>query len=215
MPKISHAQWGRDGTGIPTPSPRIGDRAGKDQSRKGLKPAVELGEIALDLSNPDRKVRIGKGLAKDLSEKVIQVLRKYARVFAWGPEDMPRVNRSVIMHRLVVDPAYRPVKQKCRHLSAERRQKNGDGVGRGGVSPSPSPTPESFPHPCPRFKRGRGSSAGMRHIVIPTWRICVDYTDLNKACPQDPFPLPRTDQLVDEIGQCELHSFMDAFKEYH
>ena len=29
------------------------------------------------------------------------------------------------------------------------------------------------------------------------WRVCVDFTDLNKACPKDPFPMPRIDQLVD------------------
>lgn len=49
----------------------------------------------------------------------------------------------------------------------------------------------------------------------PTWRMCVDYTNLNKACPQDPFPLPRTDQLVDRTTGCELLSLMDAFKGNH
>ena len=29
------------------------------------------------------------------------------------------------------------------------------------------------------------------------WWVCVDFTDLNKACPKDPFPMPRIDQLVD------------------
>lgn len=34
----------------------------------------------------------------------------------------------------------------------------------------------------------------------PAWRMCADYTDLNKACPNDMFPLPRIDQLVDEMA---------------
>jgi Reverse transcriptase (RNA-dependent DNA polymerase). len=47
------------------------------------------------------------------------------------------------------------------------------------------------------------------------WRMCVDSTDLNKACPKDNFPLPRIDQLVDSTAGCELMSFLDAFSGYH
>jgi hypothetical protein len=35
------------------------------------------------------------------------------------------------------------------------------------------------------------------------WRMCVDYTTLNKACPKDLFPLPRIDQVVDSTAGCE------------
>ncbi|XP_066163778.1 uncharacterized protein [Oryza sativa Japonica Group] len=47
------------------------------------------------------------------------------------------------------------------------------------------------------------------------WRMCVDFTDLNKACPKDHFPLPRIDQLVDSTAGCELLSFLDAYSGYH
>ena len=43
------------------------------------------------------------------------------------------------------------------------------------------------------------------------WRVCVDFTDLNKACPKDSFPLPRIDQLVDSASGHERMSFLDAF----
>ena len=43
------------------------------------------------------------------------------------------------------------------------------------------------------------------------WRMCVDFTDLNKACPKDSYPLPWTDILVDSIARHQLLSFMDAF----
>ena len=46
------------------------------------------------------------------------------------------------------------------------------------------------------------------------WRICVDFTDLNKACPKDSFPLPRIDQLVDSIAGHKLLTFVDAFSRY-
>jgi hypothetical protein len=42
------------------------------------------------------------------------------------------------------------------------------------------------------------------------WRMCVDYTSLNKACPKDPFPLPRIDQIIDSTSGCKILSFLDA-----
>ena len=47
------------------------------------------------------------------------------------------------------------------------------------------------------------------------WRVCVDFTDLNKACPKDPFPMPRIDQLVDATISHPQMSFLDAFQRYH
>ena len=47
------------------------------------------------------------------------------------------------------------------------------------------------------------------------WRLCIDYTDINKACPKDPFPLPRIDQIVDSTARCDLLSFLDAYSGYH
>ena len=45
--------------------------------------------------------------------------------------------------------------------------------------------------------------------------MCVDYTDLNKHCPKDPFGLPRIDQVVDSMAGCALLSFLDCYSGYH
>ena len=45
--------------------------------------------------------------------------------------------------------------------------------------------------------------------------MCVDYTSLNKACPKDPFPLPRIDHIIDSTSECEILSFLDAYSGYH
>jgi hypothetical protein len=56
-------------------------------------------------------------------------------------------------------------------------------------------------------------------ILVPKknrkWRVCVDYTSLNKACPKDLLPLPHIDQVVDLTTGCELLSFLDAYSGYH
>jgi hypothetical protein len=46
-------------------------------------------------------------------------------------------------------------------------------------------------------------------------RMCVDYTGLNKACPKDPFLLPRIDQVIDSMAVSELLCFLDAYSFYH
>ena len=45
--------------------------------------------------------------------------------------------------------------------------------------------------------------------------MCVDYTDLNKHCPKDPFGLPRIDKVIDSTAGCELLPFLDCYSGYH
>lgn len=56
-------------------------------------------------------------------------------------------------------------------------------------------------------------------VVVPKkeekWRVCVDYTNLNDACPKYNFPLPWIDQIVDSIAGHKMLSFLDAFSGYH
>ena len=56
-------------------------------------------------------------------------------------------------------------------------------------------------------------------VVVPKkggkWRVCVDYTDLNEACPKDIFPLPCIDQIMDAIVGHGILSFLEAFIGYH
>jgi len=47
------------------------------------------------------------------------------------------------------------------------------------------------------------------------WRMCVDFTDLNKACLKDSYPLPNIDALVDSASGCKMLSFLDAFSGYN
>ena len=47
------------------------------------------------------------------------------------------------------------------------------------------------------------------------WRMCVDFTDLNKACPKDSYPFSRVDVLVNSTAQHYLLSFIDAFSGYN
>jgi len=47
------------------------------------------------------------------------------------------------------------------------------------------------------------------------WWMCVDFTDLNKHCPKDPYPLPRINKLVDIAAGCKMMTLLDCFLGYH
>jgi hypothetical protein len=56
-------------------------------------------------------------------------------------------------------------------------------------------------------------------VLVPKktsqWRMCIDYTDLNRHCPKDPFPLPCIDQVVDSTVGSTLLCFLDCYSGYH
>ena len=56
-------------------------------------------------------------------------------------------------------------------------------------------------------------------VMVPkkekSWRLCVDFKDLNKAFPKDPFPLPRIDQIIDATAGHESLCFLNAYSGYH
>ena len=56
-------------------------------------------------------------------------------------------------------------------------------------------------------------------VIVPKnggkWRVCIDFTNLNEACPKDSFPLPHIDQIVDATLRHKILSFMDAFLGYN
>ena len=126
-------------------------------------------------------------------------------VFAWQPSDIPGVPREVIEHHLAVCPHAIPVKQKVWKQASERwqfiveeiKKLEAAGLVRGVL------------HPTWLANQVVIQKANMK------WRLCIYFTDLNKACPKDPFPLLRIDQIVDSTSGCDLLSFLDAYSGYH
>ena len=77
--------------------------------------AIErLEEILLDDSKPDRTTRIGTLASSMVRQALMTFLKENQDVFAWSHENMPRINPSVIVHRLNVSPSFPPIRQKKR-----------------------------------------------------------------------------------------------------
>ena len=99
----------------------------------------------------------------------------------------------------------KPVRQPLRRLSEEKRRVVGEEIARLLAAGFIMEVffPEWLANPVLVLKKNK------------QWRMCIDYTSLNKACPKDPFALPRIDQVIDSTAGCELLSFLDAYSGYH
>jgi hypothetical protein len=126
-------------------------------------------------------------------------------IFAWQVSDMPEISKKVIEYKLDIDPGFKPIKQKERSDTLERRET---------IRVEVNKLLEV------RFIRPVDYSSWLaNHILIEkpdgSWRMCIDYTSLNKACPKDEYPWPCICQIVNSMATCELLSFLDAYSGYH
>ena len=126
-------------------------------------------------------------------------------MFAWDPYEAPGVDPDFICHRLNVNPTVTPKRQAPRRPSKEHTDAVIEEVTRlkkaGAIK-------EVF------YPEWLANSVVVRK-KSGKWRVCVDFTDLNKACSKDSFPMPRIDRLVDSIVGHPRMSFLDAFQGYH
>jgi hypothetical protein len=133
---------------------------------------------------------------------LVDFLCANADIFAWSPSDMLGISREVAEHSLDILPHSRAVQQWLRRFDEERRRAIGvELLEAGFIKEVFHPTWIANPV-LVKKKNGK-------------WRMCVDYTSLNKACPKVPFPLPRIDQIIDSTAGCELLCFLDANSGYH
>jgi hypothetical protein len=118
---------------------------------------------------------------------------------------MPGVPRELIEHELHLNPKAKPVKQRLCYFAQDKKDVIETEIARlldtGFIKEVYHPDWLANPVLVPKKDKD--------------WRMCVDYTDLNKACKKDPFGLPRIDHVVDSTASCSLASFLDCYSGYH
>jgi hypothetical protein len=119
---------------------------------------------------------------------------------------MPGVPRELAEHKLKVYPQARPIRQKLHRFTPDKREVIRAELARLVTAGFTREVlhPEWLANPVLVLKKNKVD-----------WRMCVDYTDLNKHCPKDPFELPRIDQVVDSTTSCSMLSFLDCYSRYH
>ena len=147
----------------------------------------------------DRIVTIGRGLEEAEESRLIQFLRNNQDVFAQSSSDLRGVSREVLEHELRVDPKVKPHKQRLRTMSKDRKKATQSDVQKlldAGV-----------------IREVQYPEWMANVVMVPkkngNWRMCIDFTTLNKFCPKNEFPLPRIDTLVDAAAGSEMLSMLD------
>jgi hypothetical protein len=161
--------------------------------------------VPLDLATPKQTVVISKDLTSRDEEKLISCLSRNKDVFAWSALDLVGVSCTIIEHGLGIDPSVRPKKQRLHKMSDEKTEAAKAEVHR--LLEANFIEPIAYP-------------TWLANVVMVQkksgkWRMCIDFTSLNKACPKDNFPLPRIDKIVDSATGCEVMSLLDCFSGYH
>ena len=176
----------------------------RDEVLTRPEPSEELEPVSLD-DDPEHLAYIGSKLAEDLKSLLTQFLRQNIDVFAWKQADMGGIDPTVITHRLNTSPSFKPVKQKPRSFAPKRQKAINEEVVK--LLQAGAIREVEYPEWLANVvlvKKANGK-----------WRLCIDFTDINKACPKDSFPLPRIDLIVDATAGHELLSFRDAFSGYN
>uniref|UniRef100_A0A2N9IB95 RNA-directed DNA polymerase n=1 Tax=Fagus sylvatica TaxID=28930 RepID=A0A2N9IB95_FAGSY len=158
-------------------------------------------------SDPDvnRPVSISASLSVEERMHLVELLKEYQDVFAWQYDEMPGIDPKLVAHSLNVEPGTRPVVQPMRtfhpEVEAQITQEVKKLLSAGFIKPIQHPRWLSNIVPV---KKKNGQI-----------RCCVDFRNLNKACPKDEFPLPNMDLLIDSAAGHAMFSFMDGFSGYN
>ncbi|KAM1686284.1 hypothetical protein ACFX2K_034399 [Malus domestica] len=121
---------------------------------------------------------------------------------------------DIICHRLSINPKTKPVRQKRRSYDAEWYEAMKAEVEKlKGIGFVREVNYRTWVENVVFVKKNPTKKSLLLQKVL--WRMCVDYTDLNKGCPYDSFPLPLIDRLIDSTAGCELLSFIDAYSRYN
>ena len=151
--------------------------------------------------DPEKFFQNGSQLPQREREELIEFLKQNIDVFAWNTYEAPRVDPEFIFHHLNVNPLIAPKKQLPRCPSKEHAEVVREEVVK--LKQAGAIKEVFYPEWLANTMVVKKKSG--------TWRVYVDFTDLNKACLKDSFPMPKIDQLVDATVGHPRMSFLVAF----
>ncbi|KAG9453545.1 hypothetical protein H6P81_006449 [Aristolochia fimbriata] len=165
----------------------------------------QLKKVNLGTKDDPRPTFLSASLSVTEETDYMSLLNEYKDVFAWSYTEMPGLDPTVAIHKLAIKSGVKPIKQSQRRFRPEL-------------------VPEIEKEVDKLLK-----ADFIREVKYPSWianivpvkkkngqiRVCVDFRDLNKACPKDDFPLPITELMVDATTGHEALSFMDGSSGYN
>jgi hypothetical protein len=145
----------------------------------------------------------------DFSPEEIQIytdlFKEFYDVFSWSYKEMPGIDPRIVEHEITMYPDAKPIRQKLHPVNSKKAAAIKFEVEKflKAWFIYPIHLTQWVSNPVPVNKK-QGTIC-----------VCIDFHDLNKACPKDNFPTPFIDQIIDECVGCEAFSFMDGFSGYN
>ncbi|GJV34594.1 reverse transcriptase domain-containing protein [Tanacetum coccineum] len=170
-----------------------------------IQAAEERIKVDIHPEYPEQTITIGSTLTEEGRKALCDLLRRSLDVFAWKPADMLGVSRYIEEHRLNVREGCSPVRQKKRSQAPERNKAIQEEVEKlvgAGI-----------------IKKDHYHSWLSNPVMVKKYddscRMCMDFEDLNKACPKDGYPLSEINWKVESLCGYPFKCILDAYKGYH
>ncbi|MCO5601430.1 hypothetical protein L7F22_055551 [Adiantum nelumboides] len=165
----------------------------------------KIEEWNLGSEENQKMIKINKLLKKELKDKAWNLFMKFKDVFAWEQSDLKGVDTNVCQHTIPLNPDARPVclqRYRVNPNYAKKVKEEIDNLLKARFIIEVANNDWLFPIVVVPKKNGK-------------LRVCVDYRKLNTQTINDPFPLPFTDMMLDEIAGHEMYNFMDGYSGYN
>jgi hypothetical protein len=148
---------------------------------------------------------ISQDLTSNEETELLSFWDKNNDVFAWRTSDLTGVSRDIIEHKLQVNPFTKPMKQMLCKMSDDK------------VATSKVEVLRLLDVGFIREVHYLGWLANVVMVKKKNgnWRMYTYFTDLNKCCPNDDFPVSRIYKVVDSAVGCEIMAFLDCFSGCH
>ncbi|GJW30837.1 reverse transcriptase domain-containing protein [Tanacetum coccineum] len=194
----------------------------KFNTKKGIGTVLLVGETdegtkrarKIPATNEERVLMtIGKQLPEHFKKELQNLLKSNAYVFAWTHADMTGILRTIMAkgkpfnmeHKLNEYNHVKPIKQNKRGLGPDRNMaayKETEELTKAGI-----------------LRKVKHQTWVANPVMVKKsdggWRMCVDFTSINKECPKDCYPLPEIDRKIESLSGFRLKCFLDAYKGYH
>ncbi|RDY06999.1 Retrovirus-related Pol polyprotein, partial [Mucuna pruriens] len=164
-------------------------------------------------------VIIANNLLQEQEDKLLEVLRQHKKAIGWKLADLPGINPSICMHRILMEEEIKPIRQQQRRLNPtllDVVKKEVTKLLATGIIYPISDSQWVSPVQVVPKKSGMTVMKNQQDELVPTriqnsWRVCIDYRRLNLATRKDHFPLPFIDQMLEKLEGKSHYCFLDGF----
>ncbi|RDX94156.1 Retrovirus-related Pol polyprotein, partial [Mucuna pruriens] len=187
-----------------------------------LKPLPSHLKYAYLDSAQQLSVIIANNLRQEQEDKLLEVLRQHKKAIGWKLSDLPSINPSICMHKILMEEKIKPIRQQQRRLNPtilDVVKKEVTKLLTIGIIYPISDSQWVSPVQVVPKKSGMTVMKNQQDELVPmriqnSWRVCIDYRRLNQATHKDHFPLPFIDQVLEKLARKSHYCFLYGFSSY-